>query len=266
MTVRLVTVDLAAMTAALLAEEQMFPRLSMREAARAERMAQGSSGAGAANQWRAAHVALRWVLEQFGDEDLCGRIRGEEFQNSKTGKPYLPGAALSFSLSHGGGYALIAVSTDGDVGVDVDGDRRRALRMSLFRKRHLVQIAAALASLAGADGEAQSGGRERPASVTLSDNAGATVDEATLLAWVVIEAFAKAAGTGVGAVLEACRHSVEEAFLGAYGAWRAVVWQIRGDVFAAAAIPKLSGAPEWLNLSQELAEGRVSGLRLVPAQ
>lgn len=264
MTVRLVTVDLAAMTDALLGVERQTPRLSPSETARAERMAQGAGGMCAADRWRAAHVALRWVLEQQGVDELRAILRGGEFLTGKSGKPYLAGDAPSFSLSHGGGFAVMAVSTDGDVGIDVDGERGRALRMPVDRKHHLVRIAATLMTLPVGDSEAPTGARAHPVPLAEVVAADANMDTAALLAWVIIEAFAKAAGTGVGALLELCRGGVDERRLAAYGAWRGISWQVKRDVIAAAALPSVSGAPERLFLRQGAGKGRDGGLELVP--
>ena len=46
-------------------------------------------------------------------------VKESEISFGRWGKPYLTGGGRHFSLSHSGGYALLAVS-DGDIGVDIE--------------------------------------------------------------------------------------------------------------------------------------------------
>lgn len=70
-----------------------------------------------------AHVFLRRVLAYYLD-----REPGElSFRVGEYGKPKLDATELAFNLSHSGHYCLLAVSTGGDIGVDVEvhrGQRR----------------------------------------------------------------------------------------------------------------------------------------------
>lgn len=68
-----------------------------------------------------AHGALRMVLSRYGD---CGP-RELSFQNMPSGKPMLQGTdasanSIRFNLSHSHGRALIAVSKDREVGIDLE--------------------------------------------------------------------------------------------------------------------------------------------------
>ena len=72
-----------------------------------------------ARDYAAAHALLRRTLSQFGDRPP-DRWR---FDKTTEGKPFLvdPGAfRISFSLSHAHGMVACAVTTAGDVGVDVE--------------------------------------------------------------------------------------------------------------------------------------------------
>jgi 4'-phosphopantetheinyl transferase len=70
-----------------------------------------------ARRWLRAHYALRRVLGACLDRDPLSVT----FSESASGQPLVDGAPdLSFSLSHAGGRALIAVSRSGAVGVDVE--------------------------------------------------------------------------------------------------------------------------------------------------
>ena len=67
-------------------------------------------------RYRAAHVAMRWVLAQrFRLPPRAALALGPH------GKPRLPGPATgSFNLSHAGGWALIGARTGGEIGVDLE--------------------------------------------------------------------------------------------------------------------------------------------------
>jgi 4'-phosphopantetheinyl transferase len=50
-----------------------------------------------------------------------------QVQHTPTNRPYLPGAALDFNLSHSGSYAVCALSPTGRVGIDLEYRTRRNL-------------------------------------------------------------------------------------------------------------------------------------------
>jgi len=64
----------------------------------------------------AAHSALRQVLAGY----LGQPPSAIEIELGENGKPRLPGGELQFNLSHSGGLALVAISKDRPVGVDVE--------------------------------------------------------------------------------------------------------------------------------------------------
>jgi 4'-phosphopantetheinyl transferase len=68
-------------------------------------------------QFIAAHVALRTVLSRY-----CGRLpHALVLQKTSEGKPFLTGTtAIRFNLTHSHGRALIAVTGDREVGVDLE--------------------------------------------------------------------------------------------------------------------------------------------------
>jgi 4'-phosphopantetheinyl transferase len=118
-----------------------------------------------------ARVALKTLLSRHLPQK---RLRGP-LARSSTGRPYVDGAALEFSVSHTLGLVAIGIAQSGPIGIDVEAARPRSLS-DANRDRLL----AAAVGLAGPlpDGEHQ-----------------------LLSAWVRIEAVAKALGTGVGALL-----------------------------------------------------------------
>ena len=132
-------------------------------------------------QRRAAHMALRLLLAGYVGLEAAAR----PFAHTPAGKPSLasfqPGGkpTLHFNLAHCDGSALIAVSAEGPVGVDVEGDRRP--RISEHRQSKLIEAARIVAPLdALPDGPAEA---------------------RFLQAWVRLEALAKATGEGLGALL-----------------------------------------------------------------
>jgi len=67
-------------------------------------------------RWLASRWAVRRVLAGY-----LGQAPGEiEIVEGENGKPRLPGGELQFNLSHSGDLALIAVSEDRPVGVDLE--------------------------------------------------------------------------------------------------------------------------------------------------
>ena len=122
-----------------------------------------------------AYLALRLLLARsLGVDAAC-----QPFARESGGRPFLAGHALQFSLSHSGGHALIALSHSSRIGVDLEFPR--SLRMSGPRRTAIEDAGIAI-------------GRGRGLS-------GATADARTLMAWVRLEAAAKATGEGIGAIL-----------------------------------------------------------------
>lgn len=163
-------VDTLASGPALRALEQSVPLLSDWERERAAAIADAAQ----AEEWLAAHIALRVILERA----VGRRARGTAFARAGHGKPLLEGAPAAFSLSHAPGLALIALAPSGTVGVDVE--RTRAVRVRAPRRTRIEAAAAAL----------------NPRELLPA------ADEARFLqAWVRLEAFAKAEGCGIGPLL-----------------------------------------------------------------
>ena len=170
--------DLAKALTALDAAERASPRLSHDQVARFEnlRAARGDDEAGL---WRAAHIALRIVLERYAGIGAAGQAYAIE----PGGRPRLVlsalgGVAPHFSLSHAGGYALIAVSHAGPIGVDLEVTR--TITVSPERRQRIETAATLLA----------------PAQPLPVEN-----DPRFLQAWVRLEAVAKASGLGIGRIL-----------------------------------------------------------------
>jgi 4'-phosphopantetheinyl transferase len=97
--------------------EQCLQCLSPEESGRANRFKSEQQR----RQFVVAHGVLRMVLSRYGD---CGP-RELSFQNMPSGKPMLQGTdasanAIRFNLSHSHGRALIAVSKEREVGVDLE--------------------------------------------------------------------------------------------------------------------------------------------------
>ena len=164
-------VDTRASGPALRGLEQSVPLLSDWERCRAATFADAAQ----AQEWLAAHIALRVVLERA----LGHAARGVTFVRAAQGKPRLEGAPIAFSLSHVPGLALIALARDGIVGVDVEWTR--AVRVREPRRTRIEEAGAA---------------------INPSDPLPAGGDARFLQAWVRLEAVAKAEGCGIGRLLK----------------------------------------------------------------
>ena len=122
--------------------------------------------------WGRAHGLLRLLLSDY----LQLRPREVTFTVAAHGKPQLPDGRLSFNLSHSGGLALYAFSSDAAIGVDVEGTRRAIAEESIARRTFGPAVAERLAALEASD-------RRRE----------------FLRLWARHEAMLKCRGTGIGA-------------------------------------------------------------------
>lgn len=173
-----VLIDLAGTLAALESAEAATPRLAADEVARYQNLC-SSRGAVDAALWRAAHIALRMLLERYAGPG----VRGQAYATEPGGRPRLlltgaQRAAPHFSLSHAGAYALIAVSDVAPVGIDLEIER--TVIVADARRQRIETAAARLATDA-----------------RLPDSGNARF----LQAWVRMEAVAKASGLGIGRIL-----------------------------------------------------------------
>jgi 4'-phosphopantetheinyl transferase len=165
-------VDLAKSAALLDAEENAIPRLSASDNARASSMAADGEGR---RLWRSARIATRIVLERAGGVGL----RRLDFEIEEGGRPRLAQGAPFFNVSHTGEAAVIVVSKEMPVGIDLER-KQRNLNMSVKRRQRIIAAAERLHP-------------NRPLS-TASDTD-------VVVAWVRLEAAAKALGTGIGRLL-----------------------------------------------------------------
>jgi phosphopantetheinyl transferase len=117
---------------------------------------------------RLARIALRVLLADAGAPGLPG----VEFVTDPAGKPRLAAGDLHFSVSHTTGLALFAIGRIGPLGIDLEMEREVQLGSE---RRGLIQAAAR--------------GMVRGMRPDFLD------------AWTCLEAFAKARGTGIGALL-----------------------------------------------------------------
>jgi 4'-phosphopantetheinyl transferase len=163
-------VDLARSGDELGAVERETPRLGAADRASIAAIRDGQER----RRRLAAHIALRVVLERVAGE----AVRGQDLVRESGGRPRLPG--IEFSLSHTDDLALIAAARGVDVGVDLE--RVRFVRVSLARRRRILDAAGMLS--------------ETPLDV-------ANGEEAFIRAWVRIEAVAKATGEGLARTLTA---------------------------------------------------------------
>jgi 4'-phosphopantetheinyl transferase len=164
-------VDLVAATPFLEAEEERTPRLSDADIARSGAMADGE----ASRLWRASRIATRIALERIGGAGL----RRIAFEIEPGGRPVLGQGEPHFNVSHTKGAALIAIAQNRPVGIDIE-PKNRALKMSRERRQRIVIAAGRVGA--------------RP-------DLAAENDTDVLVAWVQLEAVAKALGIGIGRLL-----------------------------------------------------------------
>jgi len=107
------------------------------------------------------------------------------FAHSEQGKPALPGAGLHFNVSHSHGLALIALTREGEVGVDIERVRHHPTHLDLAARYFTRAEAAAL--------------RRLPPGAS---------EEAFFQVWTRKEAFLKAVGLGLTHGLERFEVSV----------------------------------------------------------
>ena len=132
--------------------------------------------AAGAQHRRAAHIALRVLIARRAGIDIATA----PFEIGPQGKPALAsGRQPYFSLSHSGARALIALSVQAGVGIDIEAPRRP--RLSERRREQIIAAGIAIA-----------GGQPLP---------GDTPDRRMLQAWVRLEAIAKGNGEGMGRLL-----------------------------------------------------------------
>lgn len=191
--------------------ERALSCLSAEEIKRAESMTLSQRDCRA---WRAAHIALRLVLERW----LGAGVRGQAWRTGSAGRPELEGGALSFSLSHAGEAALIGLCDRGPIGVDIE--RLRPITINAERR-------ALLAAYAG----------------SLNPGVALPVDpeHQFLQAWVRLEAVAKADGGGIGRPLAEAGMIGPRARAGAASLARFAVRDLSVGIgsFAAVAAPEL---------------------------
>ncbi|HET6389099.1 phosphopantetheinyl transferase [Hyphomicrobium sp.] len=194
--------DLAKAASILEAEESGSPRLSASDNARAA----ATRDPEARRLWRASRIATRIVLER-----ACGpSIRQADFAIEPGGRPRLAAGLPWFNISHTGEAALIAASKSVPVGVDLER-RHRSLKMPAERRQRVIAAA----------------GRLGPEHVLSADR-----DSDVMVAWVCLEAAAKALGIGIGRLL------TEQGVVGGNAAGSSYNLQVRtldlGDDYVAA--------------------------------
>lgn len=183
-------VDLDATAGRLMAAEADCSRLSPQEAERAQAFTDDS----VRQRWLSAHIALRLLLERWGGAGL----RSQPFQVAPGGRPFLPGPAPHFSLAHAGQFALIGLTRSAPLGVDIELISPRV--MPLERRSRLVSFANDVAG--GAELPHMHSAAASGAHAAAGPGESANVETAAFIqAWCRVEAFAKADGRGLLAVL-----------------------------------------------------------------
>jgi len=106
--------------------QQFIGELSAEEQKRANRMLSVKSK----KQYVLSRIALKNVLYHSLEKPQNEII----LQFNEFGKPFLPGNMPSFNISHSNKCALIAVSWDGDIGVDIEYKQERHASQKIARR------------------------------------------------------------------------------------------------------------------------------------
>jgi phosphopantetheinyl transferase len=129
------------------------------------------------HQSKITQATLRLALSDFVSADIARSA----FDRAPGGKPTLSGNAAHFSIAHTRNAALIAITSDTPVGIDLESRRDVAVGAD----RHAAYVSA---------------------SITLANGArlpGTSDDDDFVTAWTRVEATAKATGLGIGGLINA---------------------------------------------------------------
>lgn len=82
---------------------------------------------------------LRFVIAHGALRDILARYTGIpsaalRFETTRAGKPFVPGAPVSFNMAHTEGLSVCAAASSGEVGVDVERVRRVADSDAIARR------------------------------------------------------------------------------------------------------------------------------------
>lgn len=81
-------------------------------------------------RWIRARAALRFILSRYAGDDPRNLV----FTYGPHGKPALPFSQVQFNLSHAGDWAMIAVSREVPVGVDIERMRPNLDMVPLLKR------------------------------------------------------------------------------------------------------------------------------------
>jgi 4'-phosphopantetheinyl transferase len=123
--------------------EQLYALLSDDERVRAGRF----SFAEHANRYTVARANLRRTLSRY--TDVAPSLL--QFQYTANGKPFLANAPIRFNLSHSADLAVVAVTRDREVGIDVERIRRDNDLLDVAERYFAPVERAALRSLTAED-------------------------------------------------------------------------------------------------------------------
>ncbi len=159
--------DTTQFTAAHFAEAAQI--MSSHEQERAQKMVRGKE----------TYIASRWLLRKVLGAYTGTTAAQINLRRTDKGKPYLAHSNIHFSLSHSGHWVVLAVSTSGAVGIDIEAAERKRDLAGIAESYYHPQEFAQLQALAGNQ----------------------QTDYFYRL-WTLKEAFFKATGTGISAGLD----------------------------------------------------------------
>lgn len=141
-----------------------------------------------------SYIASRWLVRKVLAQYTGAAPDQIAFVRSAKGKPYLPDSDIHFSLSHSGIWALLAVTTNGPIGVDIESIKVGRNLSAIAKHYYHPQELAHLESLT-------------------NEHRG----DYFYRLWTLKEAFFKALGTGISAGLDKIRFEFNSTGPGSYG-------------------------------------------------
>ena len=195
-----------------------WPLLDAVERSRAVRLVRPSD--------RRRFIARRAALRRLLARPVGSAPEALRFAAGPAGRPLLPGCSLDFNLSHRGAIALVALSRAGRIGVDVEQVDAAQVELAVLRPFVDGQVLVDV-------GRARDAGDARP----------------FFRWWTVVEAVAKARGTGIaedrpplaGRQWLSGVQALDDR--GQAGAWRLHTWEPAPGYVATLALPQGSPAP-----------------------
>lgn len=75
-----------------------------------------------------ARCLLSYAIQQITGREITPAVLMEQLCYTNKGKPFLPGEALEFSISHSGNITVVAMGKNSRVGIDIEFGKKKILQ------------------------------------------------------------------------------------------------------------------------------------------